>query len=326
MDITGKNFAITGGASQVGSHIAEILLKEGAARVVLLDNMSLATTNWLEHREDQRLQFVRTDILRLDKMLEHLEGIDGVFHAAGFLTLPLSRDIPQGIDVNVRGTQNVLEASRWCGVKKVVFSSSVAVFGNVNGEVSEDAPFDRSTRGYSSYAAIYGSTKIIGEHLSRIYAENFDMECVSLRYSTVYGDRQHERAVNTLLMTDPIESVRRGDRPTIYGDGSEVHDYVNVLDVASANLAAMRSSVKSGAYTVATGTAVSVNEIVDIVLELFGSDLKPQYVQAKRALTAAAPTDIRFDTSAAKMDLGWQAAISVHEGLRRLKLRLCSEP
>lgn len=319
MKIKGKAFAITGGASQIGTHIADLLLSEGATRVVAIDNMSLGSLRYVEAIVDKRFEFARGDVLRLDQLLHQFKGIDGVFHAAGFLTMPLAKDLRHGIDVNVTGTLNVLDACHLAGVQKLVFSSSVAVFGNANGPVNEESPFDRSVRGYSSPAAVYGSTKIIGEHLARLYAERHGLETVSLRYASVYGPRQHGRAVNTLLLTDPIDQVRRGERPKIYGDGSEVHDYTHVLDIAAANIAGMESAVKSGAYTIATGNSVSVDKVVRIVLGLFGSKLEPEYLQEKRALTAAAPTDLSFDVSRARADLNWESSIDISKGLKLLK-------
>ncbi len=320
MQIAGARFVITGGASLIGSHIAERLLADGASEVISLDNLSLGSEGQLGHlRGDDRLKIVRGDILRLETLLERFQGAAGVFHVAGYLPVPLSQDLGRGIEVNVTGTQNVLEASRWAGVRKVVLSSSVGVYGNPSGEVSEDYPFNRGVKGFSAPAAIYAATKIIGEHLAQIYTDRYQVEHVSLRYSTVYGVRQHDRAINARLLFDPLERIRKGLRPIIYGDGSEVHDYINAVDVAGANIAAMTSDVRSGAYTIATGRSVSVKEIVDIALELYDSPLKPEYSTQGRGLTAAIASSLVFDVSAARRDLHWQAGIDVRAGLEMLK-------
>ncbi|NYT23038.1 NAD-dependent epimerase/dehydratase family protein [Alcaligenaceae bacterium] len=319
MEIANGNFLITGGASLIGSYLAEQLLADGAAKVVIADNLSLGSLSQLAHlTSDPRLEIVYADILRIEKLLEYCRDIDGVFHVAGYLTLPLSKDLGHGIDVNVRGTLNVLETSRWSGVKKVVLSSSVAVYGNPDGETGEQAAFNRSSAGYSPAAAIYGATKIIGEHLAQLYTARHGLEHVNLRYASVYGARQHGRAVNALLLTNPIERLRANLPPQIAGDGSEAHDYIHVQDIARANLAAMASPVKAGSYTVGTGISSSLNDVVYTLLDLFGSSLKPEYTTEQREMTSAVSSNFRFDVSNAERDLGWKAQISLRDGLESL--------
>ncbi|CAN5222786.1 NAD-dependent epimerase/dehydratase family protein [soil metagenome] len=320
MDIRGKHLVLTGGASLIGSYIAEQLLAEGVGQITVADNFSLGSSQQLDHLAgDSRLQVVNCDVLRLDQLLKVMQGAEGVFHVAGYLTLPLSRDLYKGVDVNVRGTHNVLEASHFCGVKKVVLSSSVAVYGNPDGTIGESAPFNRTSVGYSPAAAIYGATKIINEHMAQIYSATYGLEHVALRYASVYGARQHGRAVNALLLTEPLEQIREGRRPVIHGDGSEVHDYVHVKDVANANVVAMKSAVGSGSFTIGTGVSTSCREVVDILLDLFDSSLEPEYSSAKRANSSAVSSSFDFDVSAAREVLGWTAKIGMREGLQDLK-------
>src|SRR5207302_3738965 len=131
MKIQGGRFLLTGGASLIGSHVAEQLLEAGAGQVVLFDNYALGSPEVAAFlAQDKRVRVVRGDITRLHELLDALDGIDGVFALAGFLTLPLSQNPGLGLDVNVRGMFNIVEACRNRGVKKVVFSSSVATFGH----------------------------------------------------------------------------------------------------------------------------------------------------------------------------------------------------
>ena len=130
MKITDGRFLITGGASLIGSHVAERLLEQGAREVVLLDNFALGTPETVRGLVgNPRIRLVRGDILRVNELYDALAGVDGVFAIAGFLTLPLSQNPSLGLAVNVDGQVNVFEACRYRGVKKVVFSSSVAVYG-----------------------------------------------------------------------------------------------------------------------------------------------------------------------------------------------------
>src|SRR4030081_959105 len=123
--------------------------------------------------------------------------------------------------------------------------------------------------------ALYASSKIIGENLLRLYKQRYGLEYIALRYSTVYGERQHHRGVNALHIIESYERIKAGERPVIAGDGSEAHDYVYVGDVARANVMAMASEVSGESFLIATGVDSSVNDIVAILLKLTGSPLKP---------------------------------------------------
>jgi len=198
MKISGGRFLLTGGASLIGSHVAEQLLEAGAGEVVLFDNYALGSPEVAAFlAQDKRVRVVRGDITRLHELLDALDGIDGVFALAGFLTLPLSQNPGLGLDVNVRGMFNIVEACRNRGVKKVVFSSSVATFGDPEAdEVDETTPFRWHTA--PPALALYASSKIIGENLLRLYKQRYGLDYIALRYSTVYGERQHHRGVNAL--------------------------------------------------------------------------------------------------------------------------------
>jgi UDP-glucose 4-epimerase len=236
MKISGGRFLLTGGASLIGSHVAEQLLEAGAGEVALFDNYALGSPDIAAFlAQDKRVRVVRGDITRLHELLDALDGIDGVFALAGFLTLPLSQNPGLGLDVNVRGMFNIVEACRHRAVKKVVFSSSVATFGDPEAdEVDETTPFRWHTA--PPALALYASSKIIGENLLRLYKQRYGLDYIALRYSTVYGERQHHRGVNALHIIESYERIKAGERPVIAGDGSEAHDYVYVGDVARANV------------------------------------------------------------------------------------------
>lgn len=318
MELRDRRFLITGGCSLIGSHLAETLLGAGAAGVVLFDNYSLGSPATVAHLvSDRRVRLVRGDVLQLAEVLEALEGAAGVFATAAFLTLPLAQNPWVGLDVNVRGLHTVLEACRWRGVKKVVFSSSVAVYGNaLAGVVREDTPFQGA--GLQPAAALYATSKLIGEHLCGLYQERHGLDYVVLRYSTVYGERQHYRGVNALYLVEAYDRIRRGERPVIPGDGREVHDYVYVGDVARANLLAMRSDLSGERFTIATGVATSLTEVVRLLLRLTGSDLTPEYRSDPGRVRSAGSTELKFSREKAAALLGWSPQVSIEEGVRRL--------
>lgn len=308
---------MTGGASLIGSHIADQLLTRGAGKVVLFDNYSLGSPEAVsEQLKDQRAQLVRGDITRVHELYDALEGIDGVFAVAGFLTLPLSQNPAQGIDVNVGGHINVLEASRYRGVGKVVFSSSIAAYGDPEpGVVDEDCAYRWHTMRPAT--VLYAATKIMGESLGRLYEERHGIKSVSLRYATVYGERQHRRGINALYIIDTYDKLAAGERPHIPGDGGEVHDYVHVSDVARANVMAMESDVSGESFNVATGQATSLNRLFEIIAGQIGTELQPIYAD-NGGLRLTTSSTLDFSVEKIGRLLGWKPEISIEEGIERL--------
>lgn len=319
MDINGGRFVITGGASLIGSHVADRLLGEGAREVVLLDNFSLGTPETVGHLAgDPRVKLVKGDILRISELFDAFKGADGVFAIAGFLTLPLSQNPPLGLAVNVEGQVNVFEACRYAGVKKVVFSSSIAAYGEPEGDAVIDESFPANLASYQPGSMLYSCTKLIGEALCKLYSQKHGVDAVALRYSTVYGERQHYRGVNALYIIQNYDKIRRGERPTLPGDGSEVHDYIHVADVARANVMAMASEVTGEVFNVVSGVETTVKRISEILLDLAGSELEPEYADDAGAVKATASASLKLSREKIKAAIGWEPEVPVEEGIRRL--------
>jgi len=318
MNIAGGKFVITGGVSLIGSHIAEHLLAAGAKEVVLFDNYSLGSTEMIgELVNDPRIKVTRGDILRVNEMFDAFQGASGVFAAAAFLTLPLSENPPLGLAVNVQGHVNLLEACRMARVGKVIFSSSVAIYGDPGAEpVAEDSALRLAS--FSPAAALYSATKIIGENLGKLYSQRHGVQFVSLRYSTVYGERQHYRGVNALYIMQNYDRIARGERPTVPDDGREVHDYIHVSDVAAANVAAMASEVTGESFNICTGVATTLNDVVATLLKVMDSKLEPEHRTDPKALRASTATQMDFDRSKAGRMLGWNPKVDLATGIARL--------
>jgi UDP-glucose 4-epimerase len=318
MSAQGKSYVIAGGASLIGSHITERLLAEGAGKITLFDNFSLGTPAIVEPLlKDPRVRLVRGDLLRINELYDAFEGADGVFAVAAFLTIPLAANPSLGLDVHVRGMQNLVEACRYRGVRKVVFSSSVAVYGqDETPGFSEDRPM--GWQGLQPAGALYAASKAIGESLLRLYKQKHGLDYVALRYSTVYGERQHYRGVNALYIIEAYDAIRSGRSPVLPGDGSEVHDYIYVGDVARANVLAMTSAVSGESFNIVSGRDETLNDVVATLLRITGSPVKPEYRDD--------PTRVRFTTTAslqyrrdkAERLLGWVPEVGLEEGIRRL--------
>jgi UDP-glucose 4-epimerase len=318
MKIAEGKFVVTGGASLIGSHVAEQLLSQGAREVVLLDNFALGNPETVKSLlGDPRVKLLRGDILRINELYDAFEGCDGVFAIAGFLTLPLSQNPSLGLAVNVEGQVNIFEACRYRNVKKLVFSSSVAVYGDpAPGLVDEQAPSQLGS--FQPAAALYACTKLIGENLCKLYSAKHGIQAIALRYSTVYGERQHYRGVNALYIMENYDRIARGEAPVITGDGSEVHDYIHVADVARANVMAMASDVTAESFNVVTGVATSLNRLVEILLSITGSPLKPVFKTGGGSVRSSVTDQLDFSRAKIEKMLGWVPEVSIEEGIGRL--------
>lgn len=320
--VKGGRFMVVGGASLVGSATAEELLACGAAEVRLLDNFSFGSAEAVAHLEgDPRVKVVHADVMRLPQLLAASEGLDGVVHLAAFMTLSMDRDPWAGLDVNIRGAQNVLEACRANRVRKLVFASSNAVYGygpGVKGDLVEETPF--ASIGAPPAAVLYGASKIIGEQLCRDAYRRHRQDYVVVRYSTVYGERQHYRAANALYIVETHDAVKRGERPKVIGDGSESKHFVYVGDLARANRMALESPATDVAVNASGPSPITTLELARMVAELAGRpDLEPELVPpdpGKVRLTSGGA--FRIDHSAARAAIGWEPQVGMREGLRRL--------
>jgi UDP-glucose 4-epimerase len=319
VQIKDQKFVITGGASLIGSHVADALLAEGAREVLLLDNFSLGTPETVAHLDgDPRVKLVKGDILRINELYDAFAGASGVFAVAGFLTMPMSQNPPLGLAVNVEGQVNTFEACRYAGVKKLVFSSSIAAYGEPEGDGVIDETAPANLAGYQPGSMLYSCTKLIGEALCKLYSQKHGLEAVALRYATVYGERQHYRGVNALYIIQNWDRIARGERPVLPGDGSEVHDYIHVADVARANVMAMASNVSGEVINTVTGIETTVQRVAEILLALAGSDLQPDYADDAGAVKATSSASLKLSREKAKRLLGWEPQVGVEEGIRRL--------
>jgi UDP-glucose 4-epimerase len=316
--IAGGKFVVLGGASQVGSHIGEQLLAADAREVVLLDNLSLGSARTKQFLlADRRCSFVRGDLLRLSDLFDPLASADGVFAVAGIMATSIGQDPWMGLEVNVRGVQNALEACRYQGVKKFVFSSSVGVYGTPQDDpTDEDSPL--RWQALQPPMALYCASKVAGEGLARLYEQRYGLDFVALRYSSVYGERQHARALMGGHIAETCARVLRGQPAIIDGDGRQVSDYIYAGDTAHANLLAMESSVTGESFNICSGAETSQARIVEIVMQACGSSLAPEH--RRRDTQAKMPAALRQAYSRAKALnlLGWEPRVGIEDGVSRM--------
>lgn len=316
--IANGTFVVTGGASQIGSHIAEQLLTRGVKEIRLLDNLSLGTSELLQPvLKDPRCRLIRGDVLRVNELYDAFHGADGVFAVAGLMATSINANPWVGIDVNIRGVQNTLEACRYQGVKKVVFSSSAGVYGTPENEsTAEEAPLQWQS--VSPAMALYAASKVAGESLARLYEQQHGLDYVALRYTAVYGERQHGRALVGGHIAETCERACRGLPALIDGDGRQVYDYVYAGDVARANVLAMETAVTGEAINVSSGVAISQRRVVEIVGEALGKELATEVREFAGAGRMPAATRYTFQREKAKRLLGWEPQVSIEQGVARV--------
>jgi len=290
---------VTGGAGFIGSHIADLLVAEGH-EVAIVDslvggNRANVPTGARFHQVDIRTSELR-DVLAVERP-------EVVFHEAAQMSVKVSTDRPiYDAEVNVLGLLNLLEACVATGVRKVVFASSGATYGNPTYlPMDEDHP--------QLPGAPYGITKMVSEHYLRYYAQDHGLQYTSLRYGNVYGPRQdaHGEAGVVAIFTSQLLA---GKVPTIHWDGEQVRDYVHVADVARANLAAATAG-DGRCYCIATGVGTSVNQLYNLLTEALDTPVEPNRSDRRAGDLRAA----YFDTSRARDELGWQARISLRDGI-----------
>jgi len=316
--ISGGKFVVVGGASLLGSHLGEQLLAGGAREVVLLDNLSLGSTDAIDFLlADKRCSFQRADALRLNELFDPFAKADGVFLVAGFLGAPMMANPWMGIDVNVRAVQNVLEACRYQGVKKVVYSSSVGVYGAIGDEPnSDDSPLRWA--GMQPGLILYCASKIMGEGIGLLYHQKHGVGFLAMRYSAMYGERQHKRASAVTLMVQAWERLRAGLPPHIEGNGRQVQDYIYAGDAARANVMGMESEASGTGMNIASGVDSSQNRIIELITRACDSDLKPEYRDDPTRVKMPTQEKQGYSIERAKTLLGCERNVSIEEGIPRL--------
>ena len=169
-------------------------------------------------------------------------------------------------EVNTLGTWNVVEACREAGVKRIVYSSSASVYGNaVVTPMTEDHPFNNRTT--------YGATKIANEQMLRAIYEQHKLPYIGMRYMNIYGPRMDYEGTYVSVIMKVLDRIFAGERPVVFGDGSQIYDFIHVADVARANILGMQADCADENFNIGMGLGTSINELVQLLLELTGSPL-----------------------------------------------------
>lgn len=314
MKLAGQKVLVIGGAGFIGSHVVDALLGTDAAEIVVFDNFSRGSRfNLHASLADPRCRVYRHcgDIRETDVLDDAMRGVDAVVHLAGMWLLHCL-DFPRtAFEVNVAGTFNVLEACIRNGVKRLVYSSSASVYGDaLYTPMDEDHPFNNRN--------LYGSTKISGESMCRAFYTQYGLSYVGLRYMNVYGPRQDQYAAYTGVIPNLLNAIDKGESPKINGDGSQSYDFVYVSDVARANVLALESDVDDAFYNIGTGFSTSIADLVERILYLGSSSLKPRYISYSEKDSRQLVHKRVGAVVRARDELGFEAQVELSEGIRRL--------
>jgi UDP-glucose 4-epimerase len=265
-------YLVTGGAGFIGSHIAHALLLQGA-EVRVLDNFSSGKR---ENLKSLDVEILEGDLRDAGKVKEAVSGVDIIFHEAAFVSVPESMEKPQEcFDVNITGTSILFEAARKANVKRVVIASSAAVYGDSPAmPLVEDTPLVQLSP--------YATSKRVDELYADLYTRSFGLEVAALRYFNVYGPRQRPDSMYAAAVPIFIRRMLDNKPVTIFGDGGQTRDLVNVRDVVQANLLASEHPAAPGQiFNVCTGVETRLLDLLDILYQIFPNAPKHIHVEPR---------------------------------------------
>jgi len=276
---------ITGGAGFIGSHIVEYWVSK-EVEVHVIDNLRSGNIKNIESFKN--VHFHEVSITDRDAVFDILENVTYIHHLAAMISVPESIQKPlECVNINIYGLLNVLDAAVKHEAKKIIHSSSAAVYGE-NPESPKEismAPKPKSP---------YGITKLDGEYYLQVYEENYNLKGTALRYFNVFGPRQDPKSQYAAAIPIFISKALKDEPFIIYGDGEQTRDFVYVKDVVQANILAITNEKESGVFNVGRGDAISINQIAKLIISETKSNSKIIYEKAR-------PGDIKHSLASIRL-------------------------
>jgi UDP-glucose 4-epimerase len=293
---------VTGGAGFIGSHIVE-LYQDRAEEIRVLDNLR---TGYRHNLDGLRHTFIEGSITDRELVRKAVEGVDFVFHLAALVSVPESMAKPgECVDINVHGLLNVLEEAAAAGVKKLVFASSAAVYGDnpTVPKIETMLPEPKSP---------YAITKLDGEYYLAMFRNEDRLETAAIRFFNVFGPRQDPKGAYAAAVPIFIEKALRGENLTIHGDGGQTRDFIYVKDIAGALSFAVETPGVTGVFNAGYGGAMTINDLAEGLIKAAGS-------QSKIVHAAGRAGDVRHSRASADKlrAAGWVPRHTLEDGLAR---------
>ena len=294
-------YVVTGGSGFIGSYIVKQLLKHGH-EVTVVDNLYRGRLENLGNFVEN-ISFQRFDILDYEKLQKIMKDVDGIFHQAALTSVPESFSQREKYhNVNVIGTENIFKLAKEYGIK-VVYASSSSVYGNTKSipikEDSEKNPINP-----------YGITKLDDEKLATKYHDE-GVSIIGLRYFNVYGIGQTNDYAG--VITKFYENIKSDQSPIVFGDGSQIRDFISVEDVAKSNLFSMKSNVDFAFLNIGTGITTSIKELANLMIKLSGKSLKLEF----NDLPEGDVKESQADVNLAKKLINWSYETKLEDGLKK---------
>ena len=293
---------MTGGAGFIGGYLVDFLLNNHHI-VTIYDNLSNSSKSTLNSLTRKGAQFLKGDILDYNKLIESSKGFDLAIHLAAKIDVAESVLCPEKVkNTNVNGTVNVLKCCIENNIKKIIFSSSAAVYGDSDVTITENTK--------TNPLSPYGISKLLAEDKIRKMSKN-NLEYIILRLFNIYGKSQNKQYAG--VITKFAESISKDNPFVIYGDGKQTRDFVSISDVIDAFDCAIKTN-SSGTYNIASGKSISIKELVKMILDTSGKKIEIKYRSVKKE-------DIRYsnaDIALAKKELGFDPKVNLKDELSDL--------
>jgi UDP-glucose 4-epimerase len=303
-------YLVTGGAGFIGSHIVHTLLEQGKS-VRILDNFSTGKRENLENLTQQfdgdRFEVLEGDLRDASRVEEAVRGVEVIFHEAAFVSVPQSMDEPQTcFDVNITGTSRLFDTARAAGVRRVVVASSAAIYGE-----SDALPLVEET--LPQPLSPYAVSKRVDEMYAELFTSSFGLEALALRYFNVYGPRQRPDSMYAAAVPIFARRLLDGKHVTVFGDGGQTRDLINVHDVVRANLIASEHAKAPGKiFNICTGVETRLLDLLDVMYELVPNAPQPEFVPPR---AGDIYRSVGSPQKAADV-MGFRAEVSLVDGLK----------
>jgi len=296
-------YLITGGAGFIGSNMVHDLVGEGH-KIIVVDNLSTGNLENLAEVKD-KIKFIKApcmDVLELDG----LDNLDGIYHYGIPSTTQLYRDNRLLVGEAVNEFTKILELAKRekC---KLIYASSSSVYNSNQPPFKEDMPV--------LIKDFYTEARYLMERMAKLYYDFYGVKSIGFRFFSVYGPREEAKKTFANLVSQFLWDIKAGRQPLLYGDGSQTRDFTYVDDINNGFKLGMKSDLEYDIFNLGTGSCYSLNELVDILNEILGTDIKPTY--QKNPLQNYVQETLA-DTSKAKEKLGFEAKISLRDGIKRI--------